>query len=204
MKRLFTLFAMAVIATVSISAQTFIFVDAQGNEIKDGSTIYMTEVEEDFFDGNMVKLKGVYIKNVSDSDASLYMDATIVSNPGNKVQCCFGTQCKEGKTGTINIENVKLNAGKTDELKNTEWFVGDCTDGKATVTFQLGTKDKINGPKITVNFLYGNTATSVKNVSATKVPVAYYSINGKEIKAPMKGITLVKYSDGTVNRVYNK
>jgi len=204
MKRLFTSFLMAMTAILTITAQNGLrFVDAQGNEIKDGSTIYMTKVEEDFFGDKMVVLEGVYVENTTSKDVEVYMDANIVSLPSGSFQCCLGSQCKALESGTIKIEKVSLAANSKIVVDKTEWMVGTSTSGVATVTLQLGTAGKIDGSKITVKFLLGDDASAIRNTnSSNKIVAAYYSVDGKQISKAVKGLNLVRYTDGTVKKIF--
>ena len=48
---------------------------------------------------------------------------------------------------------------------------------------------------------YGTTAISAANATAERVEVARFNLNGQRLSAPEKGINIVKYSDGTVEKV---
>ncbi|WP_281642529.1 Omp28-related outer membrane protein [Hoylesella loescheii] len=48
---------------------------------------------------------------------------------------------------------------------------------------------------------YATTAISAANATAERVEVARFNLNGQRLSAPEKGINIVKYSDGTVEKV---
>ena len=48
---------------------------------------------------------------------------------------------------------------------------------------------------------YGTTAISAANATAERVEVARFNLNGQRLSAPERGINIVKYSDGTVEKV---
>ena len=48
---------------------------------------------------------------------------------------------------------------------------------------------------------YGTTAISSANATAERVEVARFNLKGQRISAPERGINIVKYSDGTVEKV---
>ena len=48
---------------------------------------------------------------------------------------------------------------------------------------------------------YSTTAISSANATAERVEVARFNLNGQRLSAPEKGINIVKYNDGTVEKV---
>ena len=59
--------------------------------------------------------------------------------------------------------------------------------------------------EITINFIYDGTASidGIQNNADNKV-VARYSINGQLLDAPQKGINILKYADGRIEKVIVK
>ena len=60
------------------SAGTLIFVDKNGNEISDGTTINRQDVAEDDF-GEILMHSGLYIKNTSNENTGVRMKCSIIS-----------------------------------------------------------------------------------------------------------------------------
>ena len=55
--------------------------------------------------------------------------------------------------------------------------------------------------RITVNYVYADpTGISNVNAPAEKEVVGYYTIGGQRIDKPQKGLTIIKYSDGTTKK----
>jgi len=196
MKKILSLL-IALSAILSASAQSGLrFVDANGTPIADGTTLTMSEAEEDFFDDINVLLKGIWVQNTTSSDIFATLTAEVKSIPSGSFSCCLGSQCKEiAKTGTLTIDNVTIKANDKSEIVNTEWKPTPSQYGTCEVTLQLGTADKI-----TVNFVYADTS-AITSLSSSKKVVAYYTLDGKQISSPLKGITLVRYNDGSIKKI---
>lgn len=196
MKKILT-FLIALSAILSASAQSGLrFVDANGTPIADGTTLTMSEAEEDFFGDINVLLKGIWVQNTTSSDISASLTADVKSIPSGTFACCLGSQCKEiAKTGTLTIDNVTIKANDKSEIVNTEWKPTPAQYGTCEVTLQLGTADKI-----TVNFVYADPS-AITSLSSSKKVVAYYTLDGKQISSPLKGITLVRYNDGSIKKI---
>ena len=71
MKKLFTLCASLFVGFATMNAQTFAFVNEEGNVIENGSKLTMTTVE--FAEGwgdVLIPLEGITVKNVSSASAT--------------------------------------------------------------------------------------------------------------------------------------
>lgn len=67
------------------------------------------------------------------------------------------------------------------------------SEGRETETSDV----MLTGDAIELNHIFGDT-TGVNNVKASDAQVVgYYSIDGRKLNAPMPGITIVRYADGT-------
>lgn len=85
----------------------------------------------------------------------------------------------------------------------TEWV--PASDGTTTVKISVqGSKSMLPDSEITVNFVYSSTSIDgIQNNADNKV-VARYSINGQLLDAPQKGINILKYADGRIEKVIVK
>lgn len=217
MKKLFTLCIALLFSCVAMNAQNFIFVDGDGNTIENGATLTMDQVsyKEDFVfnpDGSyeiiqvpMIPLSGVYIKNNSSESQSCKVTYNVTALPnGTFAACCAGNCLNLDSEGTIE-KNANADAGKTIDIStDTEWV--PVAAGTTTVKISAqGSKSMLPDSEITINFIYDGTASidGIQNNADNKV-VARYSINGQLLDAPQKGINILKYSDGRIEKVIVK
>lgn len=216
MKKLFTLCIALLFSCVAMNAQNFIFVDGDGNTIENGATLTMDQVsyKENFVfnpDGSyetiqvpMIPLSGVYIKNNSSESQSCKVTYNVTALPnGSFAACCAGNCSTVKSEGTIE-KNADANAGKTIDISTeTEWV--PAPDGTTTVKISVqGSKSMLPDSEITVNFVYSSTSIDgIQNNADNKV-VARYSINGQLLDAPQKGINILKYADGRIEKVIVK
>jgi len=217
MKKLFTLCIALLFSCVAMNAQNFIFVDGDGNTIENGATLTMDQVsyKEDFVfnpDGSyeiiqvpMIPLSGVYIKNNSSESQSCKVTYNVTALPnGSFAACCAGNCSNLDSEGTIE-KNANADAGKTIDIStDTEWV--PVAAGTTTVKISAqGSKSMLPDSEITINFIYDGTASidGIQNNADNKV-VARYSINGQLLDAPQKGINILKYSDGRIEKVIVK
>lgn len=217
MKKLFTLCIALLFSCVAMNAQNFIFVDGDGNTIENGATLTMDQVsyKEDFVfnpDGSyeiiqvpMISLSGVYIKNNSAESQSCKVTYNVTALPnGSFAACCAGKCSNLDSEGTIE-KNANADAGKTIDIStDTEWV--PVAAGTTTVKISAqGSKSMLPDSEITINFIYDGTASidGIQNNADNKV-VARYSINGQLLDAPQKGINILKYSDGRIEKVIVK
>lgn len=217
MKKLFTLCIALLFSCVAMNAQNFIFVDGEGNTIENGATLTMDQVsyKEDFVfnpDGHyeiiqvpMISLSGVYIKNNSAESQSCKVTYNVTALPnGSFAACCAGNCSNLDSEGTIE-KNANADAGKTIDIStDTEWV--PVAAGTTTVKISAqGSKSMLPDSEITINFIYDGTASidGLQNNADNKV-VARYSINGQLLDAPQKGINILKYADGRIEKVIVK
>ena len=50
-------------------------------------------------------------------------------------------------------------------------------------------------------FSLKSSATSISSISANRHEVARYTVDGRRINQPQKGLNIIKYSDGSVKKV---
>lgn len=215
MKKLFTLCIALLFSCVAMNAQNFIFVDGEGNTIENGATLTMDQVSYKVNyvfnpDGSyeiiqvpMIPLSGVYIKNNSSESQSCKVTYNVTALPNGTFAACCAGNCSN-LDGTIE-KNANADAGKTIDIStNTEWF--PVAAGTTTVKISAqGSKSMLPDSEITINFIYDGTASvdGIQNNADNKV-VARYSINGQLLDAPQKGINILKYADGRIEKVIVK
>lgn len=225
MKKIFTLCAalfmgMAAFAQVD---NTFQFVDADGNEIADGSTWHAFEKTVEPI---MTKIhSGLYVKNTTGEDAYAAVDYEFVKVDSSTIfMICYPAQCITTRIDSTTIgSGVKTNGpdlhlANTTEDMEIEWVVKEMfteeVKGTCTVTLQLKRMAGMEpdsevlayGPKITLVLHNDGTTQGIEGVdgAADKTPVAYYSLDGRRLPVAQKGLNIVKYSDGTTAKVVVK
>lgn len=217
MKKLFTLCIALLFSCVAMNAQNFIFVDGDGNTIENGATLTMDQIayKEDIVfnpDGSfevvqvpMIPLSGVLIKNNSAESQSCKVTFNVTALPNGSFAACCAENCSNLESeGTIE-KNANADAGKTIDIStDTEWV--PVAAGTTTVKISAqGSKSMLPDSEITINFIYDGTASidGIQNNADNKV-VARYSINGQLLDAPQKGINILKYADGRIEKVIVK
>lgn len=216
MKKLFTLCIALLFSCVAMNAQNFIFVDGDGNTIENGATLTMDQVaykkDSVFPDGSsevvqvpMIPLSGVLIKNNSAESQSCKVTFNVTALPNGSFAACCAKNCSNlDKEGTIE-KNANADAGKTIDIStDTEWV--PVAAGTTTVKISAqGSKSMLPDSEITINFIYDGTASvdGIQNNADNKV-VARYSINGQLLDAPQKGVNILKYADGRIEKVVVK
>ena len=217
MKKLFTLCIALLFSCVAMNAQNFIFVDGEGNTIENGATLTMDKIgyKKDFIfnpDSSfevvqvpMIPLSGVLIKNNSAESQSCKVTFNVTALPNDSFAACCAWNCSNlDKEGTIE-KNANADAGKTIDIStDTEWV--PVAAGTTTVKISAqGSKSMLPDSEITINFIYDGTASvdGIQNNADNKV-VARYSINGQLLDAPQKGVNILKYADGRIEKVIVK
>lgn len=160
MKKIFTIFTALSLSMVPMLGQeldrTYIFVDADGNEVVDGTTVTRDLVEYDD-EGNEVIYAGIFVQNLS-AGANDYIQIhyTINQIDNGTFQICYPSACiaqtepgayvtSRGQTpGTVSMQ--------------TEWF--PVADGVCDVTYQIEILAKQSGFPVKYNHKgYGSTIT---------------------------------------------
>lgn len=220
MKKLFTLCAAMLMGSAMAFGQvdqTFQFVDKDGNVVADGTTWTVSEKVEDLFYGLMIPSE-LSVKNTSGEDANVAVDFQVTQISGGAFQICFPTNCQT-RTYVTEVEEtgaLEMAAGEVKDMA-TEWVVKPFDSdveatGTCTATVQLKVMELIEGsfryevkaygPKITLVFSNNGTTGigSVEAVGGKKVE-AYYSLSGRRLSVPQKGLNIVKFADGTARKV---
>ena len=218
MKKLFAI-AVMMLGMANTYAQvdgTFQFVDASGNVVTDGSTVTFTEIEPGIpgLIADQIKFN-LSVKNTLNAEA--YVAAHLVTEelPSGYVQFCFPELCQPGELPKDYIsEGGTFSANETKPL-NSEWNLEDGKYGTARFTMQIlvmnrtgkfpnySYSKKADGPKVTINCIYADPAgiadlESDKNSSV----IARYNAKGQVVAAPVKGINILRLSNGkTVKQI---
>ncbi len=189
---------------------TFEFVTADGTIVPDGSVVTVTNaVTEDDGFGTLTTImpSGLFVKNTEIDDASLLVAYTIGTLDSGNFQICFPTSCiYRSATGSYKTTGGTMRGSETRDLQ-TEWLPtahGTCTATlQIVVCAQIGGRfdEIIDGPAVTLRFVYGDEAGVAASKPGIATPVSYYTLDGSRATALRRGIYLVRYSDGTVRKV---
>lgn len=123
---------------------------------------------------------------------------------GSTFQTCDPGTCRPIDEGGTFSFTQSLNPGVVFQLAMTEWLTKG-VEGTCTVKIAIqAVKSMMQDSEITVNFV--NESTDINNIydNETNKVVARYSINGQLLDAPQKGINILKYADGRIEKVIVK
>jgi len=217
-----TAVVMGASATFAAIDETFVFTDASGNVIADGSIINVTEptvkteTDPDFGTTTTTTYfeSKLNVKNTSSEHFAAALNYTVQTKPAGSWQTCFLGSCKALDDSTIGIVQTKEAADFDPALEpqplQDEWFVEEGKYGTCTVLFQLlaynvvektaygytwysVTTLKGKGPSVTVNYIYTDPAGINANVADKKLnSVAYYDLSGRRVSAPKNGVYVKK------------
>lgn len=221
--KLMALAAMLCLGTVNVAAQdeeeldeSFIFVDKEGNEIADGSTVTFVGGKPNPFTGEVQVDVEVSVKNTLPSAEYCSLHIVTTSLPSGSITSCFPSLCTNNIPEDYESDSGSLFSGETRGLQ-TEWMVEDGKYGTATLTLQLRHMEKFvtpttttyipvgEGPTINVNLIYADPAAidGIEGNDNTRI-VARYNANGQIVKSPVKGVNILKLSNGKVVKVIEK
>mgnify|MGYP002623500450 CR=1 FL=1 len=216
MKKFYTTFFLTVLFALVTNAQnlnTIVFVDKNGNEIANGSTLSAnTAVEDDF--GDIQIHSGLFVKNLTTTEVGVRIHFSVQTIENGMFQICFPVTCIT-KTVAGNYETGSdLMAGGEQRDLQTEWTPQSY--GQCTVTYQIELMKQLSGfppqfeslemgPEITVNYSYSDQSgiDAVTQGSQTNA-ITYYSADGRQLKAPQSGVNIVRLSNGKVVKVYRQ
>ena len=199
MKKIFTL-CVGLFAALALQAQSDFplqFADKDGNVIADGSTLNITQAEDDGF-GGLLMPSGLFVKNTSDAEVQCGGSLTIQSISNGAFQSCFPENCMQwSKTGAYTTQRGEMAANDLKDMQ-TEWL--PTAEGTCTVVYQLVTYkqnpitkqwavDKY-GPTVTMNFAYGTTGINNAPTSNAQRSTCY-DLMGRRVSQPAKGLYII-------------
>lgn len=190
---------------------TFCFLDADGNALTDGASVWVNVEEDDW--GMLSGDSQLRVLNTTDAKQGVSAITEVTSLPSGSFQLCFPSVCETySATGSYTHVSGTVLASKKPKL-NAEFLPAENGYGTCTVTVQLlhvaldsdgAATDEIKGygPKVTINYVY-TSPDGVEGVTADKAPkvVARYNAAGQTLTAPCRGLNIVKMSDGTTRKV---
>ncbi len=201
---------------------SFVFVDAAGNELTNDTVITRTDITEDPFGDSYIS-SGLYVKNVSGGIAYLKMESAVTQLPsGTTHSICFPGNCiNHTAVGTYESKDPEGEANESVSDMRAEW-INKGVEGTCTVTYTIKVyeyegKQPNNfgipvdtysfigdGRKITVNYTTDKSAgISGAKTEANELQATYYTMDGRCVAQPGKGLYIkkAKLADGTVKTV---
>lgn len=223
MKKIFTLCLSMMMGCMVASAQAPVdevlqFTDSNGNVIADGSNITSKEIHEMDYGGGLVEYQvgsGVYLSNTSDALAGVELTGKVKSVTNGVVMDCFGGSCTS-HVGSFTSIFGAISPTKDEDIQFHLAVDDNDAEAKAEIELQIIRYDvTINefgkpvkgensypGSKITINLVYDGTAgINDVTVAGDSKEVARYTLDGRKLSAPQKGINIVKYADGRTVKV---
>lgn len=223
MKKIFTLFTSLLLLGAPAFAQeddeeldeTFVFVDANGNTVADGTVLNINTLNED---GQMVV--PLRVKNISGDKAAVSMWETIDGKPSGDWQTCAFGNCMIIRENAYSSKSI-VEADYLEDIQ-TEWIPEEEAYASWTATLQIhvfNIAQKVTfgqstdvpgdviigyGPKVTVNFTYADPAGIDDAQRTTAQARSYYSADGRRLPAARKGLNIVRTADGSVRKVLMK
>lgn len=211
MKRTFTI-ALALIAGLGAFAQDnrLRFEDASGNIVADGTTIVVDKVkiiDEDTKEEEMST--GLFVRNTTTSAINACLNVDVTSLPsGSSFKACFPSNCSIAESPKTFTTESGLFQGSKVASSQTEWIPGymDYDEGVFkqaygdwTATIQIRVEKDgamVDGPKVHVHFIR-KASNGINDINAGNATVvARYTAGGQLITAPVRGLNIVKLSNG--------
>lgn len=200
--------------------RVFVFTDKDGNAFENGATIERDKLEFDDFEEFKQILSDVYVKQTAtDKSYAVSMSVKINNIDNGTLKVCFPMSCLQlvkpgtsdlGKNALSETASYNKETGLASIL--TEWIPkSEDAWGMCEATFTLTTLIKKSfldyttvgkSSDITIRFINRDPSAinGVADNSAAK-EVARYTVGGQRINAPVKGINIVKFSDGRTVKV---
>jgi len=208
MKKLFTtiLFVMTGLTCTHAQLQ---FTDLAGNVIPDGSEVKFTTPNAELLQYGIFQIPmEIKLKNAGSTPVDCTVDFNVThidTGKGSFFCCAFGDCVPFNKTGVLTKGPITIDAGGINTtLSQTEWSPkSETTYGK--VQFTMTAKSPSGNTSINVTLENADPA-SVGNISNSEnvTETARYNAAGQRIYSPRRGINIVRYSNGTTQKIILK
>lgn len=219
MKKLFTLIAVLGMAAYA-NAQSFVFT-MKGEVLDDNATVeikareYLDSYEwngETFYEWLIDCGTGedLLLKNNTGSDIPYHATLTTPENETDwGIQWCMGTQCHDYPKGVISDEKPAIidYILAANEGMSVKYHVEIEPEIEDYGTMLSTIKVEANGESRTVNirFVYDETSNSIASIgNGSAVEVARFTVDGRQLTQPQRGLNIVKMSDGSIKKVLVK
>ena len=223
MKKRLLFIAALVLTNMAAFAQvdnTLQFVDAAGNVIENGATI-TGYWENSLINGEQITT-GLSVKNTSSEKIAVCAAFNVTRIDNGSFLCCYPAACVPALTTPgQSMTNPAIVEGNSLTPLATEWVVAPGAYGtkcEATLTLQVynvqqgsimgipveqvGTF-RGDGPTIKLNFTYNDpTGISGVTVNEDNGEATYFTIDGRKLNTPQKGLNIIRYANGkTIKKI---
>ena len=213
MKKILTLLLMVAAGAQGID-NVLQFVDKNGNVIPDGATIIRCDPVKNDFEEMQVNTD-LFVKNTSGQEQGVYLKVNVTKLDGGSVQVCVGS-CLPFGLGEGNTGKDVVPAGGRMDIQ-AEWILGNAPENaECIVKYQIVRAESLGGfpPKfgneyqgstVTVKYINAPASAGIDDAAAdTPAKVtARYNANGQETVRPVKGLNIVKLSNGKIIKSFN-
>ena len=206
MKRIFTSLALLCATLFTLQAQDCVF-QYEGKALEDGATVTINATPDAIFGEPECNTNpadnpsnGLFIvnktnKKVSGSATITISDKTLQT--GN-IQWCMGGACELVKS-TTKTKDFSIAANGQTAIQY------DCAVEGEGGEMMTKLEATISGKTYTVYIKFINDPNlHVSSTTTTVKPVAYYTLDGRQVSERPRGLCLVKFSDGRVRKVVSK
>lgn len=213
MKKLFTLIAVLGMAAYA-NAQSFVFT-MKGEVLDDNATVEIKAREYlDSYEWNgetryewLIDCgtgEDLLLKNNTGSDIPYHATLTTPENETDwAISWCMGMTCKPVPSTPFDMDEILPANGS----QSVEYHVEIEPEIEDYGTMLSTIKVEANGESRTVNirFVYDETSNSIASVgNGNAVEVARFTVDGRQLTKPQRGLNIVKMSDGSIKKVLVK
>lgn len=219
MKKLFTLIAVLGMAAYA-NAQSFVFT-MKGEVLDDNATVeikareYLSPYEykgETFYEWliDCSTEEDLLLKNNTSSEIPFHATLRTPENETNwGIQWCMGILCNNYSKEDISDEEPAIidYILAANESMSVKYHVEIEPEMEDYGTMLSTIKVEANGESRTVNirFVYDETSNSIASVgNGNAVEVARFTVDGRQLTKPQRGLNIVKMSDGSIKKVLVK
>ena len=211
-KLLLSLMLLTALSAQAGDSRSYVFVDAQGNEVADGTTLNLnTAIEEsDPVTQEMTAYlhSGLYLKHTDDDGMYARLVWTVEQIDNGVVQVCFPVNCvQKNTTETYTTQHTMLDVNVPADLQ-AEWIAYEYGQCKLTMQVEVGSVVRGNflaeedGPQITLLFNYQDPA-AVTAPAMSGTQAQHYSLTGRPVSAYSKGLHIVRMADGRTVKAFS-
>ncbi|MDE6690013.1 MAG: hypothetical protein K2J86_09090, partial [Prevotella sp.] len=185
------------------------FTDHEGNAIPDGSEVRFTTPNAEILPYGMYQIPmEIDLRNVGNApvECVVSFEVTYIDTDKGAFYCCaFGNCVPFNKIGVLTKGPVMIDAGSVDTtLRQTEWSPkSETAYGK--VQFTMTVKSPFGDTSINVTLENAGPVSVNNNINnGNMAETARYNASGLRIYKPQRGINIVRYDNGTIQKIIIK
>lgn len=189
---------------LGLHAQDCVF-QFEGKDLENGTTVTIYAENDPLFGWLICDTNpsndpnGLFLLNKTSKELSCSATITIQTNTmaGEDTQWCMGSDCMPVQSSTKS-KDFKLAANAK---IMTKFETSPTKEGEMLTKLDV----KTGGKTYTVNIRFVYESSHVADASSTVAqPVAFYTLDGRQVSEQPKGVCLVKMSNGKVRKVVKR